>query len=308
MRRMTAIFLCTCLISLVFLIPQPASAANTDGLRYTVSVVKFENRSGWSGQWDLGDAWDVIMTDILNQTGRFIVLGESDMRGASLVEQNLGTSGRTAQGDITPPVGALTPAQILVKGAITHVQSHTSDGMGAISFGGITLGGSQSTAEVNVTMYMIDSTTGQVLASTSVVGKSNRSGSFVGYSGAGWTGGLANFKKDNLGKAVEEAVKQGAQWMINQLPKIQWRGTVVMVQDGSIYVNRGQREGVKLGQEFLVGQSQVIRDPNTGEVLDQTVSEIARIKATTVKEKLSICEILSGDMSSIDTGTTVILP
>ncbi len=26
-------------------------------LRYTISVSKFENRSGWSGQWEIGDAF-----------------------------------------------------------------------------------------------------------------------------------------------------------------------------------------------------------------------------------------------------------
>ena len=32
----------------------PAGSA-AGGLRYTVSVSKFENRAGYSGQWDLGD-------------------------------------------------------------------------------------------------------------------------------------------------------------------------------------------------------------------------------------------------------------
>lgn len=306
--KKTAIFLCICVIGLIFSAPLSASAAEANGLRYTVAVAKFENRSGWSGQWDIGNAWGVIMTDILNQTGRFIVLGENDMRGAALAEQDLASSGRTVQGDITPQAGVMTPAQILIKGAITHVQNHTSDGLGGVSIRGITLGGSKSTSEVNVTMYMIDSATGQVLASTSVVGKSNSSGSFVGYSGAGWSGGLANFKNDNVGKAVEAAVKQGVHWMIGQLPKIQWRGTVVMVKDGSVYINRGQREGIKPGQLLVVGNVDVIRDPSTGEVLDQSVTEIARITAVNVKEKISICDVVSGDIASIDTGLSITLP
>ena len=43
--------------------------------------------------------------------------------------------------------------------------------MGRISIGGIAIGGGNSTAEINVTMYIVDSTTGQVLGPTSVVGK-----------------------------------------------------------------------------------------------------------------------------------------
>ena len=57
-------------------IPATAQEA-TGGLRYTVTVTKFENRSGWHGYWDLGDAWDTVLTDMLNQTGKFIVLGET---------------------------------------------------------------------------------------------------------------------------------------------------------------------------------------------------------------------------------------
>ena len=61
----------------------------TGGLRYTVTVTKFENQSGWHGQWDLGHAWDTVLTDMLNQTGKFIVLGETDMRAAALDERLL---------------------------------------------------------------------------------------------------------------------------------------------------------------------------------------------------------------------------
>ena len=34
-------------------------------LKYTISVSKFENRAGWSGQWDLGDAWGAVLSDAL---------------------------------------------------------------------------------------------------------------------------------------------------------------------------------------------------------------------------------------------------
>ena len=61
----------------------------TGGLRFTVTVTKFENQSGWHGQWDLGHAWDTVLTDMLNQTGKFIVLGETDMRAAAWTSRTL---------------------------------------------------------------------------------------------------------------------------------------------------------------------------------------------------------------------------
>lgn len=287
----------------------PAVAQTGEGgLRYTVTVSKFENEAGWYGQWDIGDAWGTVLTDILNQSGRFIVLGETDMRNEALAEQDFAASGRTAQGAKAPVTGQMTPAQLLVKGAITHVQTSTTGGGGGVRVKGFRVGGSKDTAEINATMYIVDSTTGQVVASTRVTGKAGRKGGTFGYSGRNFGGDVGAFKKDNVGQAVEDAVSQGVDWMITQLPNVPWTGSVALIQDGKVYVNRGTREGVAPGQVFVVGEATVIRDPDTGEVLDQSVQEIATLKATTVKEKLSICDVLAGDVSRLEKGMMVQLP
>ncbi len=288
----------------------PAFAGDTGsgGLRYTITVTKFENRAGWSGQWDLGDAWGTVMTDLLNQTGRFIVLGEKDMRAEAMEEQDFAASGRTAGGNKAPVTGQMTPAQLLVKGAITHVQEGTSGGGGGISIHRIRIGGKKSKSEINATIYIVDSTTGQILASTSVVGTSKSRGGSLGYSGVGWGGDVGGFKNDNTGKAVESAVSQAVDWMIQQLPSIPWTGSVVLVKNGKVYINRGSREGVSPGQTFVVGEETVIRDPDTGEVLDRSVTEKARLQAATVKEKLSICDVVSGSADAVGKGMAVSLP
>ncbi len=81
-----------------------------------------------------------------------------------------------------------------------------------------------------------------------------------------------------------------------------------MVKSGKVYVNRGTREGVGSGQVFVVGEVDVIRDPDTGEVLDESMNEIARLRADEVKEKLSICSVISGDSSQLERGMAVHLP
>ena len=280
-------------------------SAQSGGLRYTVTVTKFENQAGWRGQWDVGDAWGTVLTDLLNQSGKFIVLGESDMRGASMAEQDLGASGRTAQGSKTPVTGQLTPAQILVKGAITHVQHKTTGGGGGVRVGGFKVGGGGGKSEINITMYMVDSTTGMVLASTSVVGKAGRKNANLGYNTGDWGAAFGGHKNDNLGKAIEDAANQGVGFLSNQLENVTWRGAVVMVKSGKVYINRGTREGVTNGQEFVVGEAEVIRDPATGEVLDESVNEIARIKVSQVKEKIAICDVVSGSAGAVRQGQAV---
>lgn len=294
-----------CFLAAALMLAAVPLVAQEGGLRYTVTVTKFDNQAGWSGQWDIGDAWATVMTDILNQTGQFIVLGETDMRDEAMIEQDLGASGRTAQGSKTAATGQLTPAQLLVKGAITHVEGPTQGGSGGIRVRGFRVGGGGAKAEVNATIYMIDSTTGQVVASTSVVGTSKKRSGRFGYSGAGWGGDIGGFKKDNTAKAIEDAVSQAVDWMVEELPSVQWSGTVATRQGDKVYINRGTREGVSSGTTLSVGESMVIRDPDTGEVLDESVREVARIRCDTVKEKLSICSVVSGDAAAIEKGMRV---
>jgi curli biogenesis system outer membrane secretion channel CsgG len=277
----------------------------TGGLRYSITVTKFENKAGWSGQWDLGDAWGTVLTDLLSQTGKFIVLGEKDMRAEALGEQDFAASGRTAGGKKAPATGQMTPAQLLVKGAITHVQDNTAGGGGGISLHGIRVGGGGGKGEVNATIYIVDSSTGQVLASKSVVGVSNKKALNLGYSGAGFSGDVGGFKNDNVGKAVESACGEAVKFMIEQLPKIPWSGTVVQTAGGKVYINRGTREGVAVGQKFIIGTAEIIRDPDSGEVLDTNVTEIARIEVTEAKEKLSIAKVTNGTATGIRKGMEV---
>ena len=297
----------TTAIGLLVLVVAAPLAADVGGMRYTITVTEFENRQNWYwGSWHLGDAWGSVMTDILNQTGRFIVLGESDMRGAALDEQDFVASGRTAQGRKAPVTGQMTPAQLLVKGAITHFQHETSGGGGGIRVKGFRVGGKKDKAEINATIYLVDSTTGQVVASKSVVGTADRKGARFGYSGSNWGGDVGGYKKDNVGKAVEAAVSDAVEWIVSQLEGIPWTGSVALIKDGKVYINRGTREGVSPGQSFVVGSVDVIRDPDTGEVLDESINQIAAISCPTVKEKLSICDVTSG--GGVKKGMAVHLP
>lgn len=266
------------------------------GLRYSITVSKFENKSGWRGQWEVGDAFGAILTDALQTSAKFIVLGEKDMRQEAMAEQDLGASGRTAGGAKTPKVGQMTPAQLLVKGDVTHVQNDTAGGGGGVSFMGVSVGGKGGKGEVNITIYVIDSTTGQVKASTKVVGVSTKKGLSVGYSGSALGGlgiGADGFKNDNVGKACENAVAQAVEFLVKQLDSIPWTGTVVKGGD-KVLVNRGTREGVAVGMEFEVGASEEVRDPDSGELLDNDFKKAGTIRVTEVKEKIAYCEVLDG--------------
>ncbi len=274
-------------------IPAPPSG----NLRYSITVTEFKNEAGWHGRWDVGNGMQTIMTNLLYESGWFIVLGDGDMRKAAMDEQDFAASGRTAQGKKSAKIGRMTPAQLLVRGSITHVQNDTGSGSGGLSFQGFSIGGSAGEAEMNVTIYLVDSETGQVRASTDVVGKSGRKGFRVGYHGGGLGGLGGNFgggKKDNVGKAMEDAVGQAVMFLIDQLEGILWEGSVLMVKGDKIIINRGSREGVAVGREFKVGAVDELVDPDTGEVLDSEMTQVGRIKVTKVKEKIAYCAPVAG--------------
>lgn len=273
-----------------------AAFAGGSNLRYSIQVTKFENKANWRGQWELGHAWGTIFTDQLVQSGRFIVLGEADMRGAAMQEQDLAASGRMAGGKKAPKMGRMTPAQLLVKGAITHVQE-TKGGGGGFGFKGITVGGDAGSAEINVTIYLVDTSTGQVKASKTVIGKSGRRGISLGYHGSklgGLTGDLGGFEKDNMGKATMDACAQAIEFLVAQLDTIPWSGSVALAKPDRLIVNRGARDGVAVGMRFDVGKVEEVVDEDTGEVIDSSMTKLGTVSVTEVKEKVSYTTPLAG--------------
>src|SRR5476651_1487284 len=75
----------------------PDAAAG--GLRFSIAVSKFENHANYSGPFQLSDTGGSMLTDSLQQSGHFIVLGEADMRDAAMKEQDFAKSGRVAGGE-----------------------------------------------------------------------------------------------------------------------------------------------------------------------------------------------------------------
>ena len=275
-----------------------AAAAQAEGnLRYSITVSKFENEAGWSGQWNIGDGFSTIMTDVLQQNGKFIVLGDADMRQEAMAEQDLAASGRLAGGKKAPQVGRMTPAQLLVRGSITHVQDDRAGGSGGLNFKGFRIGGSGGKAEVNITIYLVDSETGQVKASQKVVGVAGRRGVGIGYSGSalgGLGGDLEGFTKDNVGKACEDAVVQCVEFLEKQLESIPWEGSVMIASADKLVINRGSREGVSAGMKFQVGSTEELVDEDTGEVLDVEITTVGTTEVTEVKEKIAYCKPVAG--------------
>lgn len=274
----------------------PTLAFAQGGLRYTIQVRKFENRAGWSAQWDLGDAWGAVLTDKLLQSGNFIVVGEQDMRAEAIAEQDFAASGRTAGGKKAPKTGQMTPAQLMIKGVITAFDDGTGGGGGSVSVGRVRLGGGKKTSLIQGTVYVVDSTTGQVAASQPFEAKVSKRKFSVGYTGNGFNiNDISGFKKSPAGKVMEMACEQVVTFLNGQTESIQWTGSIIKGGKDRIIINRGSREGVTEGRIFRIGKAEEIRDPDTGELLDTDFMETGTIRVTKVREKLCYAKLETGD-------------
>ena len=181
---------------------------------------------------------------------------------------------------------------------ITHFQQGTGDQGGGFTISGVTLGGGRSKTEVRATIQMIDATTGAIVASKNFTGIAQNRKITIGIR----QGGVGAGEGDNIPKALDQAISEIIPWMVTQLPSVPWRGSVVKVAGDNVIINRGTREGVSPGDEFIAGESEILSYPDTGETLDEIVHERARIRVIKAGERTSTCSVTQGDLYQIVEG------
>lgn len=262
-------------------------------LKKLIAVSNFENKTSYKGQVSLDDGMADQLTDALIQSGQFIVLERqtlSDVMG----EQDLAASGRAAK-STTAKTGAITSAQILVKGTITEFEEQSAGsgmGIGIKEFG---LGTKRSEAHVGIIIRLIDTTTGQVLDSKRVEGKAEAGGLSWGAKVGGVVFGTEGFSKTPLGKAVQIAIDNAVAYIAEKMKFTPFQGRVVTVKEGVIYISAGANTGVNVGDTFAVySKGEELIDPETGEILGSEEERIGSVKVIEVKEKFSKVVALDG--------------
>lgn len=274
--------------------PVARAIAAPTGPKKMVAVAKFENKSGWVGDWNLGTGMTEQLTDALMQSGQFIVLERQDI-GAVLTEQDFAATGRTTK-EGGAKIGKINRAQILIKGAITEFSSQTSGGHDAFRINNFSLGSSSSSAHVAVIIYMIDSTTGQVLQSQRCEGKAEAGGLSFSYSDPDFAFGTSGFKKTPMGKAVQMAIDQAVVFISRRMANVPWTGKIVLAKpNGDVYINAGRTAGIMPGDQFSVFQlGEELIDPDSGLDLGSEETMIGKVEVSKVQEKYSIAIPVSG--------------
>lgn len=200
----------------------PAAAQGSK--RPTVAILDLDYGAinhWWSGTWDIGKGVADLIVDGLVEDGAYRVI-ERKRLDALLAEQNFSNSDRADPSAAkVAKLGKALGVKYLLVGSITKFGTEQKDmkvgggGWGGGKFGVGSVGTKKGKATVAVTVRMVDTSTGEILASAKGEGVSSRSGLMLGGGGGGGGGALggiemgsSDYKDTVLGEATELAVKQ----------------------------------------------------------------------------------------------------
>jgi curli biogenesis system outer membrane secretion channel CsgG len=209
-------------------------AAQTN--RPTIAILNFEYGSiqqWWSGNQDIGTGISDLLVDELVNDGSFRVI-ERKRLDAILAEQDLAQSERADPSAKTlVQIGKLLGARYVVTGSVTKFGTENSNksfsggGWGS-KYGVGSVGTAKGKANVAIATRIIDTTTGEIMASAKGEGTSKRSGLLLAGSGGGAVGaagriefGSSGFRDTILGEATEVAVKETATKLIAAKSRLQ---------------------------------------------------------------------------------------
>lgn len=276
-------------------------------LKKIVAVSRFDNKTAYRGSEGIGDGMADQLTDALMQSGQFTVMERQNIKDVT-TEEDFANSGRVQKSQ-SAQTGKLVSAQILVQGTITEFESASSGNANGFGIGGFHLGSSKSEAHVGLIIRMIDTTTGEVLASQRVEGKAESSGVKWGANTPGVSFGSSDFKKTPIGQAVQSAIDNAVALIADKLKDVPFEAHVIKINgDDELLISGGSKAGIAEGDVFTlysVGENLV--DPTTGEQLGAEVTKKGKITVTKIEEKyakaksdVSLTGIKVGDMVRAD--------
>jgi curli biogenesis system outer membrane secretion channel CsgG len=294
--------------------PAPAAAPAPTGIRHKVAVLDFNYATVMSASQavfgtnvDIGKGISDMLINELVNNGTYRVI-ERNQIDKILNEQNFSNSNR-ADATTAAKIGHILGVDAVITGDITQFgrddQNKNVGGMLGKWGSGYGLGGvgtSKAKAVVAVTARMIDTSTGEILASASGKGESTRSGTMLGGGGAG-TGGFggggggmtsSNFAATIIGEATTKAVTDLAANLNADsaklptiaapvAPTVTVNGLVADASSSDIIINVGSSGGVKVGDKLAVTRVvRVVKDPATGKPLRSIEDPVGQLTITSV--------------------------
>ena len=283
----------------------PAAAQPAPGYagpKKTVSVSQFQAAESVGGGVTSEGMTAMLITALAND-GRFVVVERAGTYGDIVgAEQTLGRAGAVGA-ETAAGTGQLSGASAVVIGVVTKYDPAAKGG--GVSLGimgsGSPFGGSASRknqkAVMEISLRLVDTTTGQVISTASAQGTASSSVTSAGLveKNSGASLGTNSFNSTPIGQAGEDAIRKAVEFIAAGMNKVPWSALVVDAADGKIYVNAGADRNVQPGTQLTAyHKGKVFKDPGTGEVLDVSMDKVGVIRIDEVRDKLSVASLVSG--------------
>ncbi len=268
-------------------------------LKKRLAVSRFEDRSG-HGYHNLGQGVADMLATALVKSGKFMVMERQELDRV-LDEQKLGESGLITA-ETAPKVGKLLGVELLVVGSITEFGTKENTISGGISMfgGGIT----RKTARAVVDIRLVNTTTGEIIATETEEGSESTTGVSVRTDAIDFNDHSA-WDDTDIGKATRQAVDGCVELITKNLEKLPWMGRILkMNPDGTILMKPGSEGGVTPGMEFSVFRiGEDVKDPDTGLSMGAEETKVGTVKVTedALRGKAAKASIVTGkDLKTTD--------
>jgi len=278
-------------------------------MNFDYATVQTYVTSLFGSNQDVGKGIADILVDRLVSDGAYSVIERKEL-DKILNEQNFSNSDRADPGSAAK-IGRVLGVDAIVIGSITQFgrdDKKTDIGGGAVKnpLGRFGLGGverKQSTAVVQITARMIDTSTAEILASVQGKGEESRGGTGILGSGGSY-GGMAagaldmkssNFGQTILGVAVNKAVTDVAHGLDQKAASLPTKVVTIdglvadASPDGTLVLNVGSRSGIKVGDQLDVKRGvRDIHDPATGRVIRHVEEPVGTVTITEVDAQSAV--------------------
>jgi curli biogenesis system outer membrane secretion channel CsgG len=280
--------------------PAPDAQPAYQGLKRTVAVYQFQTSDAAAAAAS-ADALTAMLTDSLVRDGRFVVVEREDL-GNIATEQQLGSQA-SATAETAAKTGKMIGASLIIRGSVTKYEPNA--GSSAVSLGlpvgglggNSALGMHGGHAVIAISLRVIDSTTGQVLATVKAEGTASNHGMDVSAASSGGAQLTATtVRQTPLGEAAEQAIDKAVPQIVLAADREPWRAAVIEVDGPTVWVNAGADENLASGTVLKVRRkTRDLVDPGTGEVLDTLMSDIGTIRIDQVRPRVSSAVVVDGE-------------
>jgi curli biogenesis system outer membrane secretion channel CsgG len=284
----------------------PSSAPAQGGARPSLAVLDFSTQgltSDWYGSFQPGVALRDLLTDRLVNGGQFNVLDRTHLNAVT------GEHQLSASGEVDPQTaikaGHMIGARYLVTGNILQFDQTGASGASAGSllpgYLGAAAGGvSTHRVTIKVAVRVVDSRTGQIVASFSDEktrsGTSWSAGGFSGYAAGSYNN--QQFVNSDMGHLIDDEAAAIAANLdpsrFNSGPAApSLTGHIAGIDGSNVIVDIGANRGVQAGQIFDIVKVKSLVDPTTHQVL-KVNENVGKLQIDTVSSNASVGHVISG--------------